>query len=232
MEKVIEALRAFQQAQDERYNLLVQRLDALEAQVRTQQETAENNRLAGEESLRRLSDELQAIRQLLAEAQRDIPAVPAEAPQAPVADPQPEPADDEVEIEFIYDEAELPEPLPAPEEPAAEPIAQPQPEIPAEPAPETAPQPAPAHEDHPQAFSAQVGTPVDDIRKAISLGDRFLFVRELFANNGEELQKTIDILNGLSSLNEALAWIDAHQRWDKESKAYELFVNVLRRRFQ
>ncbi len=72
---------------------------------------------------------------------------------------------------------------------------------------------------------------VDDIRKAISIGDRFLFQRELFASDGELMNKTIDTLNKSRSLDEAIAYIEKKFRWDKESQAYELFLNVLRRRF-
>lgn len=97
-------------------------------------------------------------------------------------------------------------------------------ETPAEPA-------KPVEPGKPSAFSTQIGAPVDDIRKAISLGDRFLFVRELFDNNGEKLQTTLDELNKLSSLDEAVAYIDKHFAWDKENKTYLLFENVLKRRF-
>ncbi len=73
--------------------------------------------------------------------------------------------------------------------------------------------------------------PVEDIRKAISLGDRFLFQRELFAGNGELMNKTIDKLNALSSLEEAQKYISKHFSWDTESQAYELFTNILKRRW-
>ncbi len=75
------------------------------------------------------------------------------------------------------------------------------------------------------------GAPVTDIRHAISLGDRFLFQRELFGGKGELMQKTIDKLNDLNSLGEALSYIHDNFSWDKDSSTYELFVNVLRRRF-
>ena len=73
--------------------------------------------------------------------------------------------------------------------------------------------------------------PLDDIRKAISLGDRFLFQRELFLGDGEKMNKTIEILNGMSSLDEAMKYIDKKFSWDKESQAYDLFLNILRRRY-
>lgn len=75
------------------------------------------------------------------------------------------------------------------------------------------------------------GTMVEDIRQAISLGDRFLFQRELFDSNGELMQQALDELNELYTLNEALEYINEHFEWDKESTAAQLFENVLKRRF-
>jgi len=74
------------------------------------------------------------------------------------------------------------------------------------------------------------GAPVNDIRHAISLGDRFLFQRELFAGNGEQMQKTLDEINRLRSYKDAVAYIERFG-WNTESSTYELFLNVLRRRF-
>lgn len=74
------------------------------------------------------------------------------------------------------------------------------------------------------------GAPVRDIRQAISIGDRFLFQRELFDGNGETMQKLLDRLNNCANLNEAMDII-ATQQWDTNSPTYELFINVLRRRF-
>ncbi len=75
------------------------------------------------------------------------------------------------------------------------------------------------------------GKGVRDIRMAISIGDRFLFQRELFDKNPELLQKTLTEVNGLNTFEEAMAYIDSHFSWDKELPAYELFINALHRRF-
>lgn len=73
---------------------------------------------------------------------------------------------------------------------------------------------------------------IEDIRKAISLGDRFLFQRELFSGNGELMNKTIETLNGLGNMAEAEAFVAKNfPNWDKESNAYELFHNLLKRRW-
>ena len=88
--------------------------------------------------------------------------------------------------------------------------------------PEPAPEPEMPHSVVPK---------VTDIKKAISLGDRFLFQRELFGGNGELMAKTIVELNKLDSLDEAEDYIAKHFIWDKESSTYELFYNILKRRW-
>ena len=136
------------------------------------------------------------------------------------------------------------EPIPIPEpvvkpEPEPEPVVEPEQIIEpvVEPIIEPVIEPEPiANSQQPIAESTPVqaslfGQPVENIRQAISLGDRFLFQRELFAQNGEKMQKALDELDKLSSMDEALAYIDKHFQWDKESSTYELFLNVLRRRF-
>ena len=111
-------------------------------------------------------------------------------------------------------------------EPIVEPALTPEPEIKVEPVvvPQPAPRPMPTQ-------TSLFGSAVEDIRQAISLGDRFLFQRELFAGNGELMQKTLDELNALGSLNEAMDYVLNNFEWDKESTAVQLFENVLKRRF-
>ena len=79
--------------------------------------------------------------------------------------------------------------------------------------------------------AASIVPKVSDIKKAISLGDRFLFQRELFGGNGELMAKTIADLNKMNSLDEADAYIKAHFNWAEDSNAYELFYNILKRRW-
>ena len=78
--------------------------------------------------------------------------------------------------------------------------------------------------------AAIYGKAVDDIRLAISLGDRFLYQRELFGQNAELMQRTLNELNKLSSFDEALAYI-APFNWDTESNSYQQFIVTLHRRF-
>lgn len=140
-----------------------------------------------------------------------VQETPAEAVEQPQEQPQ---------------EQLQPEPATQPETVVAEPA---QEEPKAEPAPAVAPA-EPVHTDAHKANTAY-GAPVTDLKQAISIGDRFLYQRELFGKNGELMQRTIADLNGLNTFDEAMEYIDRHFNWDKEQPSYELFVNALHRRF-
>ena len=142
-----------------------------------------------------------------------------------------EPAQEQQEQEVEKEEQPIiPEPqqtkLPEQQEISSQPE---QPEIPAQ----QEQQVPPAQQEHPEAPAAKTqtkATPVADIRLAISLGDRFLFQRELFGQNGELMQKTLEALNNQPNLSTAMAYLDKNFDWDKDSPTYELFINALRRR--
>lgn len=76
-----------------------------------------------------------------------------------------------------------------------------------------------------------VNSRIDDISKAISLGDRFLFQRELFSNNGELMQKTIAHLNALTTAEEAMTYLQKKFAWDRESATVERFIQLISRRY-
>ena len=145
--------------------------------------------------------------------------------------PLPEPRVIEKIVEKIV-EVEKPVVVTAPvveEEPIVEAIPveeKPQPVEPAQEEPVVAPEP----EEQASPKAAIYGKAVDDIRQAISLGDRFLYQRELFGQNGELMQKTLTELNALHSYEEALSYI-AQFNWDTESSTYQQFLVTLHRRF-
>lgn len=225
---------------------LEQKLSALEARVAQLEEA--------NEAMRREGDEAKA---LVATLQAEVAALAAAgAVAAQTAEPEveieliveeeTESENEEVktENEFAEEPAEEPQEevqaeletldiidtpeveAPVVEEPVVEPAPAPQPKAKVEPV--AAPQPTPRP--MPQQTSL-FGAAVEDIRQAISLGDRFLFQRELFAGNGELMQKTLDEINTLGSLNEAMDYVLDNFDWDKESTAVQLFENVLKRRF-
>lgn len=203
------------------FESLEQRLAALETAAKADAalEAAQETVIAG---LQAKIEELEA----------KIAELEARPAATPVVETEPE-----VEVELVFDEEE-PKAPETPEEPekSEEPEVPVVPEIPEKPEEPVEPEPEPVVEEQPKAepkaaFSAQVGAPVDDIRKAISIGDRFLFIRELFGGNGEALQKTIDELNKQASLADAEALVRKRFHWDEESAAAQLFMNILKRRF-
>ena len=108
-----------------------------------------------------------------------------------------------------------------------------EPELPAEPQPEQKPEPKTEPEQPKEVASPNAsiyGKAVDDIRQAISLGDRFLYQRELFNQNAELMQRTLTELNALSSFDEAMEYISRFH-WDAESSTYQQFIVTLHRRF-
>ena len=99
-----------------------------------------------------------------------------------------------------------------------------------EPAPAIA-EPASVVEEQVSPKAAVYGKPVDDIRQAISLGDRFLYQRELFGQNAELMQRTLTEINELKSFDEAMTYIGSRFQWDTESNSYQQFIVSLHRRF-
>jgi len=96
--------------------------------------------------------------------------------------------------------------------------------------PEPIAEPEPVIEEPASPKAAMYGKAVGDIRLAISLGDRFLYQRELFGQNAELMQKTLTDLNALNSFDEAMNYISRFN-WDTESNSYQQFIVTLHRRF-
>ena len=202
---------------------LEQRIAALETRL-AEQEAYKAKLIDLSVRITELAKESKAINErctaMMAQGEEILRQHAAKAPEEPEIPESPE----ILENPEMPEEPESPEMPEIPEEPE-------NPETPEMPenleTPETPEPPAPQKPVQASLF----GAPVTDIRHAISLGDRFLFQRELFGGKGELMQKTIDKLNGLNSLGEALSYIHDNFSWDKDSSTYELFVNVLRRRF-
>ena len=227
---------------------LEQKLSVLEARVAQLEEANEEMKREGDEA-KALIATLQAEVAALA----DAGAVVAQAaePEVEIELIVEDPQEQEIPEELVeepqaepQEELEQPEPLEPLEsleiieeaEPVVELIVEPAPQ-PVQSTDNLAPSDTPSAKPTQPTKGAQplqtslFGTAVEDIRQAISLGDRFLFQRELFAGNGELMQKTLDEINGLGSLNEAMDYVLDNFDWDKESTAVQLFENVLKRRF-
>lgn len=75
---------------------------------------------------------------------------------------------------------------------------------------------------------------IEDLSKAISLNDKFLYIRELFKNQGTEFSKAIQTLNRCNTIEEAFAEIEKLKKfyfWDSTSEAYLSLCDLIRRKF-
>ncbi len=66
-----------------------------------------------------------------------------------------------------------------------------------------------------------------DLKKAISLNDKFRFQKELFSGDSVAMSGTIDALNAMRSLNEALVYIEDRYHWNWEDEVAADFRNLL-----
>lgn len=73
-----------------------------------------------------------------------------------------------------------------------------------------------------------------DLREAIGINDKFLFINELFNGDLERYNKVIDELNGFSGLSGAqtyLAELQVQYQWAEEGAAYQKMNILLERKF-
>lgn len=74
--------------------------------------------------------------------------------------------------------------------------------------------------------------PVKSLKGAITMGDKFRYNTELFKGDMRLLNSTLEELDRMNNLGEALSYINAHFNWDKENEAYIDFMALLERRFE
>lgn len=207
MEEVIkyfESLEARIAENETRLAALEQAQAAAEAKLQANAEKL----LSDEAKLVAIGERIARMMDILKEAQQQKAAAPV-VEQKPVVEPVIEP-----EPEPIVEEPVIKEPV------IEEPIIEPEPVA----------GPEPVKEEVTSPHAAMYGKAVDDIRLAISLGDRFLYQRELFGQNAELMQRTLAELNELHSFDEALNYISRFN-WDTESNSYQQFIVTLHRRF-
>ncbi len=207
-------------------NELIKYFESLEARI-----AGYEARIAALEARVAALEEAHSAREsVIASLQAEIEELrnrPQQAPELPVIDEpiieDPEPV--VVEEEPVVEDEPVVVPETVEEETKDEPVAVPE-HVVEEPKEET-----PAVEEKASPKAALYGKAVDDIRQAISLGDRFLYQRELFGQNAELMQRTLTELNALGSFDEAIAYISSHFQWDTESSTYQQFLVTLHRRF-
>ncbi len=77
--------------------------------------------------------------------------------------------------------------------------------------------------------------PVKDLRKAIGINDRFLFINELFRGDEAMYERSIKTINSFNIYAEAEFWIMRELKtklgWNPDMPAVAQFDNLVRRRF-
>ena len=75
------------------------------------------------------------------------------------------------------------------------------------------------------------GSPVKDIRAAIALVDRALFINSLFGEDAMAFLETLNHINQVTSLDEAVEYLVAvHPEWDFDSDVVYRFMMAVRRK--
>lgn len=78
-------------------------------------------------------------------------------------------------------------------------------------------------------------TPLRDLKKAIGVNDRFVFISELFRGDESMYERSIKTINGFNIFPEAEYWIERELKvklgWDETKPAVHHFYQLVRRRF-
>ena len=77
--------------------------------------------------------------------------------------------------------------------------------------------------------------PVRDLKAAIGINDKFLFVNELFGGSMEKYNKSIENLNDLKTLNGAMIYLNELKielQWNSSNEAYQKLKELVSRRFE
>lgn len=75
------------------------------------------------------------------------------------------------------------------------------------------------------------GAPVKDIRSAISLNDRVIFINYLFNEDPMAFQEALTKINQMDSLDQVVEFaLTSHPEWDMDSEVVYRFMMAVRRR--
>jgi hypothetical protein len=78
-------------------------------------------------------------------------------------------------------------------------------------------------------------TPIRDLRKAIGINDRFVFINELFRGDENMYERSIKTINSFGALGEAEFWIQRELKtkigWNEGNETVQHFDQLVRRRF-
>ncbi len=71
-----------------------------------------------------------------------------------------------------------------------------------------------------------------DLKRGISLNDRFLFQRELFNNSRSEMDSVVEALNKLGSFDEAENYLKNEKNWNFENQTVKEFLLIIKKGFE
>ena len=77
--------------------------------------------------------------------------------------------------------------------------------------------------------------PLHDLKSAIGINDKFLFVNELFGGSMEKYNKSIENLNDLKTLNGAMIYLNELKielQWNSSNEAYQKLKELVSRKFE
>ena len=194
-----------------------------------------------ESEVETVEPETEDVAEPVAEAEEPV-ETEVEIQEPETVEPEAEMDEDEAEVEVVQPE-EVDDDLPFFTEPEPEPV--PEPVFEPEPVLEPEPVVEPVLEQKPvqavidsmtdrQAWRTDMpGSPVKDIRSAISLNDRILFINMLFGQDPMAFQDALTKINQLGTLDEAVQLIVAeHPEWDLGSETVYRFMMAVRRKIR
>ncbi|MBI3234466.1 MAG: hypothetical protein HYZ42_10585 [Bacteroidetes bacterium] len=73
-------------------------------------------------------------------------------------------------------------------------------------------------------------SPITDLRKAFTINQKFSYIKNLFDNNADMYNITIDDINEIGTLENALEIIE-HRASKKQPEIYDEFLSFIKRRF-
>lgn len=77
-----------------------------------------------------------------------------------------------------------------------------------------------------------VNQTIQDVKRSISLNDRFLFQRELFDNNRDAMNAMLTKLQSFSSLDLAESYLERNTDWDFNDETVDKFLQMLKDSFK
>jgi hypothetical protein len=78
-------------------------------------------------------------------------------------------------------------------------------------------------------------SPISDLRSAIGINEKFLFINELFKGNLNQYNKTIDELNAFETINGAYTYLvetKVQHQWDENTAAFAKLKALIERKYR